>query len=686
MNSNTHRILFPFAFVLIFLQPSFGQDPPIKWGEIPREDLEMKSFPRDPNASVLVLCDYGESSFNDDFDVVFKRHLRVKILTKKGYDWGTFSFQLANGKISERMRGIEGATYSLDGQGAVVKNELSDKDIYKEDLDNKRKICRFTLPALKQGCVFEVRYQTITNSIYYLPDWHFQKSEPVRWSEYRIRAPKNISYAFMTMGYEPYTVKDLTLASQSFSGYAGTILGKGPSSCNQMRWVTQNLPALRDEPYITTLDDYANRIMVQLAEYTFGQPHPLDVLKTWDALLQELLESNNFGGRVDVTRRVRKLTEEVTAGLTSPEAKLRAIFKWVSSSIVWTGENRIFSSKDINDVIDAKKGSNAETVFLILSMLKSTGIDGNPVILSTRSNGMIQDLYPMMDQFDYVLAKVDMGSRSYFVDATDPDRPLDLLPSKVLNVKGLVVKEGSPEWVTIACAKSDVLRSYATLSVHNDGYVSAALVDSMIDYGAYRERQDLTDKNDVDVIKESFETETLGLTVDSTHIDGKDSINDPLVYKAWVSSPMYAQGNGEYVYINPQILHRTTTNPFKREDRRFPVDFSFKRSFDYTVMLTAPDSFEVKETIPEKSLSVGSDLVTYKRSVMRNLRTMLVRTQYRVNETTIGAKYYKELKEMFAKIITAEQEQCVLGRVHQTPPPAKLETIKPSKSKGGKKR
>jgi hypothetical protein len=71
---------------------------------------------------------------------------------------------------------------------------------------------------------------------------------------------------------------------------------------------------------------------------------------------------------------------------------------------------------------------------------------------------------------------------------------------------------------------------------------------------------------------------------------------------------------------------------------------------------------------------------------VRNLRTILVQTQYRVNETTIDPKYYKELKELFAKIITAEQEQCVLGRVHQTPPPAKLETIKPSKSKGGKKR
>jgi len=686
MNSIADRTLFALAFVLIFVQPSFAQDPPIKWGEIPKHDLEMKSFPKDPNASVVVLCDYGESSFNDDFDVVFKRHLRVKILTKKGYDWGMFSFQLSKGNVTERISDINGVTYSLDEHGTLVKNELSDKDIYKEDLDNNRKIYRFALPALKQGCVFEVRYKITTNSVYYLPDWRFQRSEPVLWSEYKINVPKNLNYTFITMGFEPYTVKELSQVSQSYSGFAASVLGTGLNSCNQMRWVAQNLPALRDEPYITTLDDYSNRIMVQLSQYTFGGLRVTDVLRTWDALLKEMVESKNFGERIDVTRKVRKLTEEVTSGLSSQESKLSAIYKWVSNSIVWTGENRIFSTKDIDDVIDAKKGSNAETVFIMLSMLKSAGIDGNAVILSTRGNGMVQELYPMGDQFDYVLAKVDVGSRSYFVDATNPNRPMDLLPSKILNVKGLVVKQGSPEWVTITCPKADVLHSYATLGVHNDGYVSASLVDSMIDYGAYLERENLTDKKEIDVIKESFQTETLGLTVDSIHIDGTDSITDPLVYKAWVSSPMYAQGNGEYVYINPQILHRTTTNEFKREDRKFPVDFSFKRSFDYTVTLTAPDSFEIKEPISDKSFAVGSNLVTYKRSVVRNQRTMLMRTQYRVNVITIDPKYYKELKEMFAQIIAAEQEQCVLGRVHTTPPLTKPETIKPLRSKGGKKR
>lgn len=684
MNSAAWRVVLPVFLSLLVFRLTFSQDPPITWGDIPRADLEMTSLSSDPNATVYTLCDYGETSFDDDFNVVFKRHLRIKILTKRGYDRGTFSFQLANGNVKQQMNNIEGATYSLDDKGNIVKHELNADDIYKEDLGNNRKLCRFTLPALKQGCVIEVRYKLTTNSIFAVPDWWFQGSQPVRWSEYRLRVPTNISYAFLTMGYEPYTIKELTKVRQSFSGYARSLLGSDMPLCNQMRWAAQNLPALRDEPYITTLDDYTNRVVVQLAGYVFRDPHPTDVLKTWDALLEELVDSKNFGEKIDVTRHIRKLTEEVTAGLSSPEEKLRAIYRWVSSSIVWDGRYRVFTNADIDDVIEGKRGSNAESMFLLLSMLKSAGIEGNPVILSTRGNGMVHEIYPIVDQFDYSLARVNIGAQTYFVDATNPDRPLNLLPSRVLNVKGLVVKEGSPEWVTITCPKADVLHSYATISVLNDGYVSAVLVDSMTDYGAYMERQDLTDKKDADVIRESFDTETLGLTVDSAHIDGKDSTNDPLVYEAWVSSSLYAQGNGQFVYINPQILHRTTSNPFKRENRSFPVDYSFKRNFDYTVTLTAPDSFEIVEPITNKSLSVGHDLVTYTRTVVTNRRTMLVRTQYRVNEITIEPNYYKELKALYGALIAAEEEQCVLGRVQAGPPPSKREIPKPSKAKGRK--
>lgn len=190
------NIFFRWSLVFILSLTSFlyllAQDPPIKWEEIPFTDLEMKSWPQDTNASAVILCDYGESHLNNNLNLVFNRHQRVKILTTKRYAWGTYSIGLYTEEKIEHIYNIEGITYSLDEQGKILKTELKEKDIFEEKADEKHTRYKFTLPALKPGCVIDVRYSIESESIYFIKDWTFQHSEPVRWSEYRIRSPKTI--------------------------------------------------------------------------------------------------------------------------------------------------------------------------------------------------------------------------------------------------------------------------------------------------------------------------------------------------------------------------------------------------------------------------------------------------------------------------------------------------------------
>jgi len=166
-----------FFLYLVFSQSSFAQDPPIKWGEIPKADLEMKSYLPDTNASALIICDYGESFFNDQLNIVYNRHLRVKILTAKGYEWGTHSVRIYTKDSDQRIKVIEGVTYSLDDKGNVVNTELEKKDVFEEE-DGNYTIYKFTLPALKPGCVIEIRYTIESESLWDMKNWVFQHSEP----------------------------------------------------------------------------------------------------------------------------------------------------------------------------------------------------------------------------------------------------------------------------------------------------------------------------------------------------------------------------------------------------------------------------------------------------------------------------------------------------------------------------
>lgn len=652
------------ALLFVSFNNVFSQEPaPIKWGEIPMADLQMKSFPQDTNATALILCDYGESYFNDDFAIVYNRHLRVKILTTKGYEWGTHSVSLYTDDHAESIHDIEGVTYRLDDKGSIVKTELEKKDIFEEEINDSYTRYKFTLPALQPGCVIEIRYKIVANSIYYMRGWVFQHSEPVRWSEYRMRYPKNIAYSNVTRGYEPLAVDENEEVTQVFSGTASSYLHGTIVNCAQRRWVLKNAPAIREEPYITTTDDYINKIDVQLAGYSFPETGTKRVLNDWPTVVKELLDNKYFYGRIDDTRQVRKLAEKITAGLQSPQEKIKAIYDWVRTSIVWSGDNARYADQEVDDLLESKKGNNAEITFLLLSLLKSVDIAGDPVILSTRGHGAIQDIYPILSQFNYVIARVILGTKVYLLDATDPYRPMHILPFKVLNTRGLVIQEKNPGWINVAADDINQGSSSASITVAPDGSISGNFEESLSEYGSIRLRQKLSDKKEIDIAKDEFESERSGITIDSVSISNKDSIYLPLKIRASFSSASYAQKNGDMIYINPQIIDRIWENPLKTAVRKYPVDYGYKSRYTTTITLTIPDGFEVKGKPKDFSTYANARAQSFTRLSKVEGNKIIINCVTETRETIVKPKFYDQLRDYYASIVSGESEQIVLSRI-----------------------
>jgi transglutaminase-like putative cysteine protease len=638
----------------------FAQQPPVKWEEIPLSELQMTSFEKDPDASAVILCDYGESKFDDDLNIVYARHLRIKILNENGYEWGTHSISLYTGDSIERLDELEGITYHLNENGEIIQSELDSDDIFKEKVTDNRTKYKFTMPALKPGCIVDIHYRIITNSISYMRDWTFQRSEPVVWSEYRIISPMSIAYATVISGNEPWEVMDETETQQIFRGRAASILGKDLVKCRLQRYAVKNIPALRNEPYITTLNDYANKLSVQLSGYAFPGRGKTQVLQDWKTLANRLLEINSFGKSIDVTGDVKSLTAEVTKGLTSPEEKMIAIYNWIARSVVYNEVESIFSDSDVDDVIELKKGNVADVAFLLLSMLKSAGIQGDPVILSTRSNGKIQELYPIYSQFNYVIARAYAGSKTYLLDATDPYRPYDILPPDILNVRALVVKENKPEWIFISAVKENLHKTLINASIEADGSVKAEIEDLYGEYRSLSLRRSKEGKSEMDIAAEIYNPESSGFIIDSVKISAMDSLNLPLKVKISVSSDHYSQPGGEFIYFNPVMVHRMKDNPFKTQIRKFDIDYAYPRGHVIIVNIKLPDGYEIKENFNKREFTVGKS-ATFKRisQVDENGVQIIYRTD--IKDATIKAANYKKLKDFYSGIISAQSEMIVIG-------------------------
>lgn len=139
-------ILFAVLFIVSTAQLSLAQEPPVKWGDIPMSDLQMKTLPSDTNASAYILCDYGNAQFDNNVEIVTERLMRIKIFNPKGYEWGTHSVSIYDDEYGETILDIEGVTYSLDEKGEVIKTRLRNSDIYEEKTGEKRITYKFALP------------------------------------------------------------------------------------------------------------------------------------------------------------------------------------------------------------------------------------------------------------------------------------------------------------------------------------------------------------------------------------------------------------------------------------------------------------------------------------------------------------------------------------------------------------
>src|SRR5687768_1532187 len=106
-------------FLCLLVTNGLAQKSPIKFGEVPLEDLKMRTYDKDSSASAVILCDYGQSEIvynqSTGFSVNFERITRIKFFNKDGFDWANFSIPLYHdGGTDEKLSGLKALTYNLE--------------------------------------------------------------------------------------------------------------------------------------------------------------------------------------------------------------------------------------------------------------------------------------------------------------------------------------------------------------------------------------------------------------------------------------------------------------------------------------------------------------------------------------------------------------------------------------------
>ena len=187
------------------------------------------------------------------------------------------------------------------------------------------------------------------------------------------------------------------------------------------------MPGVRSEPHMTGVADYLASVRFQLASYKgrFGEH---EFIQTWDDIAETVRDSydrilRQGGG-------AKRLALDLLPESTDDVQKARALYHHVQSAIQ-TAPRQWVLSRDLrmpNEVIKDGRGSAIEKNLLLTNLLRHAGLRAHPCLISTRSNGRLDERQPTIQQFNSVLVCVDVGADTLLLDTQDAHYPFGLLP------------------------------------------------------------------------------------------------------------------------------------------------------------------------------------------------------------------------------------------------------------------
>ncbi|MBA6151152.1 DUF3857 domain-containing protein [Gelidibacter maritimus] len=634
---------------LSFSQTSFNSDS----FTVSRNDISTHTFNTDSTANALIIYEQGNSFF-DKGNYALKTEIRrkIKILNRNGFEWATAKIYLFNdGKRKEKVSQIFATTYNIEN-GEVIKSELKSDDIFEEIYNEKYTIVKFTLPNIQEGSVLTYSYVLESPFVYKYYPWEFQDEIPKIYSEYNTSIPGNYEYNIKLVGDQKLDKEESTVVKNCLSGPRNSA-----ADCANTTYIMTNIPAFIAEDFMTTKKNYLSRIEYELKVFKGFDGTVNNITKTWKDADKELKTDANIG------RQIGKSTSqkaEVANMLTDPKNTLsvaKDIYKYVQDTYVWNGEYKIFNDVSVKNLIKSKSGKVSEINILLHNLLEEHDISVKPILLSTRDNGLPTQLFPVISEFNYMIVQASIDGKTYLLDATDPYLNFGELPFRCLNQYGRLLdfKLGS-EWIPIGTNIFSGIQYQVDLKIENDS-VTGKVKAKHMGYDALNKRKAFF-RN-----KSTYKDHIADLQSDYkiSHHEVQDTERNAKGFSETYRIEKSTDNTGnDMVYINPFIFRIFENNPFKLQQRTYPIDFGYKKSYLYSIQIDLGDTYELIEKPEEILAKLPNNSGQLIINTSLNEQKLMLFFRLNFNESLYSPDYYNILKAYVDKVLDVQSNSLVV--------------------------
>jgi Domain of Unknown Function with PDB structure (DUF3857) len=656
-------------FLLLFLSatlfrpnPLRSQPPPMEFGKVSVPELKMKVYEADSTAAAVVLCDYATAvvePHTTSYHLVWKHHKRIKLLNKQGFDYANVAIPFYSHEKREEFLFDDAAVYFPDGK----KINLTRKDVVVEKINAYFSLAKFTFPQVTEGCVIEYAYTIQAKSIYELREWFFQSEIPVVKSEIRADFPEFVDYVYLFQGNEDMLSEKDKDGNTRFSGKNGSFL------IAPRRFVMENAPAMKEEAYITTMDDYRARVRFQLSDIAHAGGYVEKVMSDWPNLQKDIMASSQFGDQMLKKANYKKMAEKLlplAAGLTSNKEKAWFFYDYLTKNIRWSESYSMYThEKKLSEIFEQGEANSGELNMMLYVLLTESGMKASPVLLSTRGHGKMYEEYPIRDQFNHLVVAMDIEGKQVFLDASDPLRPPGYPSIPSLNGRGLKLDfaTGRPTWINITPPRDGTDALTFNLRLDEEGTLTGSLTTAHKGYNAMPERRGIGTDNGSSLWQKRLVERFPEVAVMNARIGNLHEIEKPFYDTLEISIPNAAQVSGDHIYLSPIIYSEFDENLFKLKERLYPVDIPYPFVEQVTLNLTLPDGYEIESLPKLANASVPSGGGSYFfASTAKADGTVQFSASLNMSKQKFTPADYPALKTLFDVMVKKRDELIVIKK------------------------
>lgn len=616
-----------------------------------QDDVTVARF---PDADSVLVDSRSFITYQPDGSYEEIRENWAKILTEKGRrDEGTISMRYSkrygNAEIlyvgAIDTNGVERVIDVTKTTNESTDNSSMEVNIY-DPLD-RRIVC--TIPDLKVGEIVHTKTRSAETKA---------RCEGV-WSDITVL---EWTCPILKSTLEIVAPKELPLKKKVILNPLGNVVESTeelPDGKTLHRWVATNSPQCFPEPSMPRLFTEVQHVRVSTAE-------------TWEEL-SRWYWNLCLPHITKTTSAMTNKVDEVLVGLENDDAKIRAIFKFVSQEIRYMGltmedTSPGYAPHDIDVTFDNRYGVCRDKAGLLVALLRIAGFEAYPVLIH-----VAEKIDPSVPRpfFNHAIVAVDRGNRDYLLMDPTNENTKDLLPAYESDKSFLVARPDGETLLTtpIPSAEHNTLKvdSRARLAADGSMFLENELYFNGINDSVYRESfVKMTADARTKFFERVVKSLSSGAELVRCTVEPEDMQDTEMPIKVVLSSrlpevilPGETCGQLSVPFITRSIgmanfiLDGNTT----LEKRHFKLDIDSTASVQETIEIDLNDMFgAVKELPADESIDGGYN---YHRSFRMEDGKLIAHRCAAISAVEFTPEEYAQLREDIKRSEAAERKRPV---------------------------